>query len=135
MFPLVAFLWSSQPRRAISSGAVPASMVRLPGLPSVRVVLSRTCYRYYARLGCPPGREGPPFRVSCEHPRRASPVPRSDYLCVPFPIRRGVLGGCKSKVFPTSLAFVLAARTRLSLVPHGCPLGLTSRRGRIRVML
>jgi hypothetical protein len=53
----------------------------------------------------------------------------SDCPHVPFPIRRGVLRGCPSKVFPTSLAFAFAAQARLPLGPWRSParVNLTAR--------
>ena len=42
---------------------------------------------------------------------------RRHLLYVPRPIRRGVLGGCTSRVFTASMAFTLNSRARLSLSP------------------
>ena len=50
------------------------------------------------------------------------PSSRRHHLNVPSPIRRGVLGGCASRVFTASVAFAPLSRARLSLLP-------TSRRG------
>jgi hypothetical protein len=105
----------------------PWSVVRLPAFPSPEVMLS----------------SGSVGTVTGSDSSRWAYAPREEGLSsswshcahVPSPIRRRVLGGCASKVFPTSLAFAHAARARLPLVPRGCPLGLTSRCGSVRLML
>ena len=97
-------------------------MIRLPGLPSDRVLLSRPYQRYYARLRLPLG----------PVPTRLSPLPHlltqeglssspSDCSCIPRPLRRRVLGGCTSQGFTASMAFAAPVPARLPLLPlPGC---------------
>ena len=45
------------------------------------------------------------------------PSSRRHYLNVPRPIRRGVLGGCASRLFTASMAFAVISAARLPLLP------------------
>jgi len=92
-------------------------VIRLPGLPSDRVVLSRPSQRYYARLRLPLGRV----------PTRPRPLPHlltqeglssspTDCSCIPRPLHRRVLGGCTSQGFTASVAFADLSPARLPLV-------------------
>ena len=74
------------------------------------------------------GRHAPTLARS----RRASeglPSSRHHLPNVPRPLRRGVLGGCTSRVFTASMAFALRDGARLPLLPHT---RAHSRRGRLR---
>jgi hypothetical protein len=126
-FRTVACLRSGEPKRAISSGPVPRAWSGCQAFPHRKLCcLPVAC-------GTMPGSDS--LRGLLRAPREGLSSSWSDYAYVPSPIHRRVLGGCFSKVFPTSMAFAHVAQARLPLVPYGCPRGLTSRCGSVRLML
>jgi hypothetical protein len=95
--------------------------------------------RYYGRLRRPAGWPSPSRSPGYRTPRsdelrsrRASedlPSSHRHLPNVPRPLRRGVPGGCTSRVFTASMAFALRDGARLSLDPLA---RAHSRRGRLR---
>ena len=97
--------------------------VRLPGLPSVGVLLSP----HLVTVLCPAPTPSRQAVVRAEEGLSSSPT---DCPCMPRPLHRRVLGGCTSQVFPASVAFAHLCRARLPLVrpwPGGITMRQTSR--------
>jgi hypothetical protein len=98
--------------------------------------------RYYGRLRRPAGWPSPSRSPGYRTPRsgelrsrRASeglPSSHRHLPNVPRPLRRGVPGGCASRVFTASMAFTLKDGAQLSLDPLA---RAHSRRGRLRLTL